>query len=72
MDLPFGMVNLLVQLNTLLSKLDLNKKKVTFILYSGGGSAPKAIKKINKKYKANIIELKEPKKYPDNLKKLNE
>jgi flavodoxin len=59
-------------INTLLSKLDLNKKKVTFILYSGGGSAPKAIKKINKKYKANIIELKEPKKYPDNLKKLNE
>ena len=59
-------------INTLLSKLDLNNKKLTFVLYSGGGSAPKAIKKINKKYDAKIIELKEPKKYPDNLKKLTE
>ena len=56
--------------NTLLSKLDLKDKKLTFVLYSGGGHAPKAIKKISKKYKADIIELKEPKKYKENLEKL--
>ena len=45
-------------------------KKLTFVLYSGGGSAPKMVKKINKKYKAEVIELKEPKKYTENLDKL--
>ena len=57
-------------INTVLSKLDLANKKLTFVLYSGGGSAPKMVKKINKKYKAEVIELKEPKKYTENLDKL--
>ena len=59
-------------INTVLKNLNLDGKKLKFILYSGGGSAPKAIKKINKKYNAEIIELKEPKKYKENLKKLSE
>ena len=58
--------------NTILKNLKLDNKKLTFILYSGGGSAPKTVKKINKKYNAKVIELKEPRKYPDNLKKLEE
>ena len=57
-------------INTILKKLNLNNKKLTFVLYSGGGSAPKALKRINKKYEANVILLKEPKKYPEYLNKL--
>lgn len=60
-------------INTVLSKLDLSNKKVTFILYSGSGDAPKTIKRIHKEYKdAQIIVLKEPKKYPEELNKLNQ
>lgn len=59
-------------INTVLKNLNLDGKKLKFILYSGGGSAPKTIKKINKKYNAEIIELEEPQKYKENLKKLSE
>ncbi len=59
-------------INTLLKNIKLDNKKLTFVLYSGSGSAPKTVKKINKKYSAKVVELKEPKKYPDNLKKLEE
>ena len=48
-------------INTVLSKLDLTHKKVTFILYSASGKDNKAMKKINKLYPdANIINLREP------------
>ena len=57
-------------INTILSNINLDNKKLTFILYSGGGSAPKAVKKINKKYNAKVIEIQQPKKYPENLNKL--
>ena len=50
-------------INTVLDKLDLKNKKVTFILYSGSGKAPKTDTKIKELYKEiNIIHIKEPKK----------
>jgi len=50
-------------INTVLSKLDLSNKKVTFILYSASGKDNKAMNKINKIYpNANIINLCEPSK----------
>ena len=57
--------------NSILRELDLARKNVTFILYSGSGSGAKALKKINKNYpNSKVIFLKEPKKYPDELQKL--
>lgn len=59
--------------NTLLSKLNLENKKVSFVLYSGSGEGPKAIELIKKNYKYDkIIVLKEPLKYNEELEKLNE
>ncbi|MBO4263045.1 MAG: hypothetical protein J5903_04605 [Clostridia bacterium] len=50
-------------INTVLAKTDLTGKKVSFILYSGSGEAPKAEKRLHKEYAgASIIILKEPKK----------
>lgn len=50
-------------INTVLSKLDLTNKKLTFILYSATGNDNKAMKKIKKLYpNANIINIKEPNK----------
>ena len=60
-------------INGALSKLNLKDKKVSFVLYSGSGEAPKAIKRINKEYpNSKIIVLQEPKKYPEQLEKLKE
>ena len=60
-------------INGALSQLDLKDKKVTFVLYSASGEAKKAIKRINKEYAgARVIILKEPKKYPEELSKLDE
>ncbi len=60
-------------INTVLSKIDLNNKKLSFILYSGSGEAPKTINTINKKYpNSNVIILKEPIKNKEELDKLNE
>lgn len=48
--------------NTVLSKLNLSNKSVTFVLYSGSGTSGVATKLIEEKYKgAKIINLKEPK-----------
>ena len=57
--------------NTILSKLDLKDKKKSFIFYSGSGEGNKAKEKINKLYNDNIIFLKEPKKYKEELNKIN-
>ena len=52
--------------NTLLKELNLEGKKVTFVLYSGSGTSKAATKKITKLYpEARIINLQEPKKYPE-------
>ena len=56
-------------INTVWDEIDLVGKKVNFILYSGSGSAKKAVQKINQLYpQAKIIHLKEPKKYISSLK----
>ncbi len=49
-------------INTVLSKLDLSNKKITFILYSASGKDNKAMEKIKKLYPdSTIINIKEPK-----------
>ncbi len=58
-------------INSVLDMIDLNNKKITFILYSGSGKALKAHELINKKYKAKIIDLKEPLRNHDELDKLS-
>lgn len=59
-------------INSVLDMIDLKDKKVTFILYSGSGKTNKATEKIKKEYPlANIIDIKEPKKYLDELDKLD-
>ena len=56
---------------TVLDLLDLDNKKLTFILYSGSGQANTAAEYIKTNYKkANIIYLQEPKKYEKELDKL--
>ena len=50
-------------INTVLEKLNLTNKKITFILYSGSGEAKKTEIKLKETYReAKIIILKEPKK----------
>lgn len=58
---------------TALEVTDLNDKKLTFVLYSGGGESPKATEYIKSNYpNATIINLKEPKSHSDEIKKLEE
>jgi len=57
-------------INTVLSKINLETKKLTFILYSASGKDNKAMKKLNKLYPfATIINLLEPK---DHIKEMEE
>ena len=57
--------------NTILKETNLEGKKLTFILYAGGGEAPKTVKKINKLYpNSKVITLKQPKKYASELEKI--
>lgn len=57
-------------INTVLSELNLNNKQVTFILYSGSGNITKTKKILLPKYpKCKIINLKEPKKNQEIIKK---
>ena len=59
--------------NTILKETDLVNKNLTFILYSGSGDGKKAIFRLLKKYpNARIINLKEPKKYNQELEKIGE
>ena len=58
-------------INSLLSDYSLDNKKLTFILYSASGSPNKATIVLKNKYpNATIINLKEPKKYKEELEKL--
>ena len=58
--------------NTLLNELALNGKLIKFIFYSGSGEGAKAAKRIRKFYPGmESIFLKEPKKYPDELNKID-
>lgn len=70
---PIWNARLSSPINRVLSELDLSNKCLTFILYSGSGEGPKAVKRIQKEYKnAAIIILKEPKKYLEELHKLKQ
>ena len=60
-------------INTVLQEVDLTRKAVKFVLWSGSGEAKGAVKRINKEYPGStIIILKEPKKYNEELDKLKE
>lgn len=60
-------------INKVLSLVDFKDVPVDFVLYAGGGNAPKAIHRIQKEFpQAKTVVLKEPKKYPAELEKLNE
>ena len=50
-------------INALLSSVDFGEKPLSFVLYAGGGTAPKALARIAKEYpNAKAVVLKEPKK----------
>lgn len=58
--------------NKLLSDLDFGSIPVDFVLCAGGGTAPKAEQFLAKEYPASsVLVLKEPKKYPEELNKLD-
>lgn len=57
-------------INSVLNQINIEDKKVTFVLYSASGVANKATEKINKLYKGKVIILKEPKKNKEEIKKL--
>ena len=60
-------------INTVLAETSLNGEKVTFVLYSGSGEAPKAEKQIRSLLPdAAILHLQEPKKHPETLGRLSE
>ena len=60
-------------INTVLRDTNLENKNLTFVLYSGSGTAKKAEKRINKEYpNAKILILKEPKRHEEEIKKLEE
>lgn len=58
-------------INTVLDEIDLTNKKITFILYSGSGGAPKTDEFLKERYKdIKIIHIKEPKKNKELLHKI--
>ena len=58
-------------INSVLNIINFDGKKVSFILYSGSGKAKNAIKKIKEMYSdANVIILKNPKKFMNELDKI--
>lgn len=59
-------------INTVLSDTNFEGKKLSFVLYAGGGEAPKAIKRVKDKYpNSEIFILKQPKKYNEELSKID-
>lgn len=58
-------------INTVLKRINLDNKKLTFILYSGSKKSNKATEMLKKKYKDSlIINLQEPKNNKDELDKI--
>ena len=58
-------------INSVLKEINTAPDKLTFVLYSDGGSAPKAVKRIGAEYPgARIIELRQPASVPGELNKL--
>lgn len=59
-------------INTILANIKFDNKKLSFVFYSGSGEGKHALKRVNKEYPgAECIFLKQPKDYPDELKKLD-
>lgn len=59
--------------NAILAKTNFEGKKLSFIIYAGGGEAPKTVQRLNKEYPgASIAILKEPKKHPGEYEKLKD
>ena len=59
-------------INSVLKLTKLDDKKVSFIFCSGSGEAPKMIKKLSKTFSSSkVVVLKEPKKYSEELNKIN-
>ena len=70
---PIWNARLSCPINTVLNKLDLSNKKVSFIFYSGSGTSPEATKKVNELFKGvKIIDLQEPLKNEKELDKIKE
>lgn len=68
---PIWNARLSSPINTVLKELDLTNKKISFLLYSGSGKSPKATEFIISKYtEVKIMDLKEPKKNKEELKRL--
>ena len=58
--------------NTVLDRTDLSGKKITFLLYSGSGAAPKAESKLKTSFPdASVIHLTSPLSHPEELEKLS-
>ena len=58
-------------INSVLKEMDLSVLPVTFVFYAGSGEGKSAAKRIKKNYpNADVIFLKEPKKYPEELEKI--
>ena len=58
-------------IKSVLLETELKDKKVSFVFYSGSGEGKKAEEKVKKEFPtANIVFLKDPKKYPEELKKV--
>lgn len=68
---PIWMDSISSPINSVLDKIDLTNKKVSFVLWSAGGEARSAVERIRKEYNNNILILKEPKKNKDELKKIS-
>jgi len=58
-------------INAVLKQTDFSNKKLSFVIYSGSGEGKKAEEKVKKLYPdSKILFLQEPKKYPEQLKKV--
>ena len=59
-------------INTILASLNFSNKKVSFVFYSGSGEGVKAVKRLEKEFPHTpYVFLKQPNKYPEELKKLD-
>ncbi len=59
-------------INTVLANINFEGKELSFIFYAGSGEGKNALKRVNKEYpNAKVLFLKQPKDYPEELKKLD-
>lgn len=59
-------------INTVLANINFEGKQLSFLFYAGSGEGKHALKRVNKEYpNAKCVFLKQPKDYPEELKKLD-